>query len=163
MRVYALEQFDRPDFEKNLSLKMRIIYNLGVSTGLRISDIVQLKKNILSIKEPTIKEQKTKKSKRFYIKSQLRNQLIEIAKQSKNDYIFYSNSKSGHISRQSVWKAFKIASLKCNINTNIGTQSMRKMYAQKIKVGHSYNYVKTKLNHDNISTAMLYCAKKEDF
>ena len=164
MRVFAIDEIDLNKFSQYLNFKMKVIYNLGVSTGLRISDIVRLKKDILSIKEPTIIEKKTGKSKRFYIKSNIRQNLVEIAKSSKNEFIFYSaSSKAGHISRQSVWKAFKKAADKANISSNIGTQSMRKAYAKKIKKNHSYKYLQTKLNHDNLTTSMLYCMEQEDF
>lgn len=164
MRVFAVDKENYKDFINHLNFKNKVIYELGISTGLRISDIIRLKKHILSVKEPTIKEKKTKKSKRFYIKSDLRKDLNKIAESSLNEFIFYSaKSKSGHISRQAVWKAFKIAANKANIKINIGTQSMRKRYAKNLNYNHSYKYIQNKLNHDNISTAMLYCMDERDF
>ena len=164
MRVFALDELDKKNFLKYLNFKTKVVYELGATTGLRISDIVRLKKEVLNIKEPTITEKKTGKSKRFYIKSEIRKALSEIAKDSQNEFIFYSaTAKSGHISRQSVWKAFKHAQKCACLNTNIGTQSMRKAYAKKIKKTHNYKYLQTKLNHDNVLTSMLYCMDKGDF
>lgn len=141
---------------------MNLIYDLGVTTGLRISDIVALKKDVLYVKEPTIKEQKTGKSKRFYIKKNIRTRLLKMAESSKNDYIFYSKSKLGHVTRQAVWKAFKKAYEKTGEKDNIGTQSMRKKYARKLKEKHSFTYIKNKLNHENIMTSILYCVNEKE-
>ena len=160
MRVFSIENDNI--FKSYLNFKMKLIYDLGVSTGLRISDIVALKKDILKVKEPTIKEQKTGKSKRFYIKKDIKSRLLKIAEHSKNEYIFYSNSKLGHVTRQAVWKAFKKAYEKTGEKVNIGTQSMRKKYARKLKEKHSFNYIKNKLNHESIMTSILYCANEKE-
>lgn len=158
--MYAIEKDEA--FINQLSEKMKAIYLLGKSTGLRISDIIELKKEILKIKEPTIKEKKTGKSKRIYIKKNIREMLINIAKRSPNNYIFGSKSKSGHISRQAVYKEFKKAAKKTGIKTNIGTHSMRKKYAINIKKNHNLKYVQNKLNHENIADSILYLYKEEN-
>ena len=80
----------------------------------------------------------------------------EEAEKSKNEYIFYSNSATGHISRQAVYKAFKAGAMKANININIGTHSMRKKYARKLKKNHNLKYVQSKLNHKSITDSLLY-------
>lgn len=160
MRVYSIKNDE--EFKNKLSNKMKLIYDIGCSTGLRISDIVKLKKNILNIKEPTIKEQKTGKSKRIYIKKDIRKKLITLAEKSKNEYIFYSKAKSGHISRQAVWKAFKVSATKNKIKTNTGTQSMRKKYAHKLRTKHNLKYIQNKLNHDNILTSLIYCTNEKE-
>ena len=76
-------------FERYLNHEYKLIYQLGCSTGLRISDIVAMTKDKLEIERPTIKEQKTQKSKRIYIPKKLREELIEFS--AKHDkYIFES-------------------------------------------------------------------------
>lgn len=154
MRVFAMKNDD--EFKKTLSEKMRLIYDVGTSTGLRISDIISMKKNILDIKEPTIREQKTGKSKRIYIKKEIRKRMKDEAEKSKNEYIFYSKSSTGHISRQAVYKAFKAGAIKAKIDINIGTHSMRKKYARKLKKKHNLKYIQSKLNHKSISDSLLY-------
>lgn len=161
MRVYSIE--NDKIFYCALSKKMQLIYDVGCSTGLRISDIVRMKKEILNIKEPTIKEQKTGKTRRIYFKKNIRERLFKIAEKSQNDYIFFSNSKTGHISRQAVWKAFKNASKSAEIKHNVGTQSMRKKYAYTLKKKHSLKYIQNKLNHDNIMTSLIYCTNEKEF
>ena len=67
MRVYNIDKENKEKFCRNLDRKYQLIFRVGCSTGLRISDIVKLEKKILSIREPTIREQKTGKAKRIYI------------------------------------------------------------------------------------------------
>lgn len=157
MRVYNIDKTTKEQFARNLNRKYNLIFRIGCATGLRISDIVRMEKSILTIKEPTIREQKTNKSKRIYIPKKLRNELIEYSK--KNDkYIFESSaSDSGHISRQAVWKHFKLIAKKLNIDTNIGTHTMRKNHARMLlDKGKKYTYIKNKLNHSHLSDTLLY-------
>lgn len=156
--MQRLDDFSEKLFLNELNEKLKTIYLVGTATGLRVSDIVTLKKNILSIKEPTIKEQKTGKSKRIYIPVKIRKRLYNIAANSHNEYIFFSaSSQSGHISRQYVWKTFKKVAKKLDIKINMGTQSMRKKYAKRLYDKHNLNYVKNKLNHDSVITSLIYC------
>lgn len=143
-------------FERYLNYEYKLIYQLGCSTGLRISDIVAMTKDKLEIERPTIKEQKTQKSKRIYIPKKLREELIEFS--AKHDkYIFESKSKTGHITRQAVHKYFKRVAERLDIPKNIGTHSMRKTYARKLILKHkNYKYVQSKLNHETLSETLLY-------
>lgn len=153
MRVTHNEQF-----AKYLNGKHKIIYILGAANGLRVSDVVQLRKDRITMNRPTIKEQKSGKSKRLYIPAAIRADLKQYAEQSPNEYVFYSTkSKSGHITRQAVWGAFKRAAKRANITVNIGTHTMRKNYAQKwYGKAHNLKKLKSKLNHSNESDSVLY-------
>lgn len=146
------------NIRKYLSPKMAAIYDIGTATGLRISDILQLRVYVLKIQKPTIHEQKTGKSKRIYIPTDTRKYLLQLcANYNDDDYIFKSSSKSGHISRQSVYQSFKRAERKTGNNINIGTHSMRKSYAQKqLRRGKTYEQIQLKLNHSNLSDTLRY-------
>lgn len=134
-----------------------LIYKIGINTGLRVSDIVSMHKRILSIKEPTIKERKTGKSKRIYIPAKLRNDLICYCANNDSDYIFKGTGSKGHITRQSVHKVFKRAATKAGITDNISTHTMRKNYARKLmKKGKSLKYIQSKLNHKSLMDTLLY-------
>ena len=145
-------------FRSKLNKKHRLIFEIGETTGLRVSDIISLKKSDLEKEKPTIKEKKTGKSKRIYIPKTTKAELEKLAKQSKNEYIFYSpTSESGHITRQAVWKAFKRASKKCKATGNIAPHSTRKDYACKLlKKGKKFTYIQGKLNHANVNDTLRY-------
>lgn len=156
MRVYSIGEKTK-EFENRLNYNYKLIYKVGCTTGLRISDIIKLEKSALKIERPTIKEQKTGKSKRIYIPRKLRKELQEYCKNNAK-YVFESQiSKTGHITRQAVFKHFKRIADELGIPQNIGTHTMRKNYAKKLLLKHkSYKYIKNKLNHDNLQDTLLY-------
>lgn len=158
MRTNRLNTEIVAQFLRRLNYKHELICRVGLSTGLRVSDILRLTIGQVKIEKPTIKEMKTGKSKRIYIPKKLRQELISYhAHNSHNDYIFYSESSSGHLSRQAVWKAFKRASKSLHLKENIAPHSTRKSYACKLlKKGKNYTYIKDKLNHNNITDTLLY-------
>ena len=156
-----LDEAETKTFMDKLNYKYKLIFEIGKTTGLRVSDIVALKKDILKIKEPTIKEKKTGKSKRIYINKKLKTKLIEYSKNNKF-YIFETSSKCGHITRQAVHKAFKKAQEKSGIKKNISTHTMRKTYAMKLlKKNKGLKYVKDKLNHNAIADTLLYLSNEK--
>lgn len=156
MRVSKIDSTKEEIFRNRLSYQYRLIYDIGCHTGLRVTDIITLKKDILKIKEPTIKEHKTGKSKRIYIPKKLKTELIEFSKDNKT-YIFQSKSRTGHITRQAVFKHFKRIAKIVKSSHNIGTHTMRKNYACKLLAkGKNYKYIKSKLNHEKLSDTLLY-------
>ena len=157
MRTNKFDNYIVSEFRKKLNEKHKLIFDVGCKTGLRISDIIRLEKKHLLVEKPTIKEMKTGKSKRLYFPKKIREQLTIFANKSNNNFIFDSKSKSGHISRQAVFKAFKRASAELGLNANIGTHSMRKTYACTLfEKGKNYKYIKTKLNHSHASDTLVY-------
>ena len=158
MRVYAIDKKnEREMFERRLNYNFRLVYQIGCATGLRVTDILCMEKKILEKKEPTIREKKTGKSKRIYIPKKLKNELIEFSKNN-DRYIFESKaSKTGHITRQAVWKHYKKVAKAMNIQINIGTHTMRKNKVyQLMQKGKSLKYIKNELNHTNLSDTLLY-------
>ena len=158
--MYVNEETARLIIDK-LPEPHNLIFEIGVTTGLRVSDIVALKKDILKIKEPTIQERKTGKSKRIYINKKLKSKLIKYSEKNQN-YIFETNSKSGHITRQAVHKAIKRTTKKLGICENISTHTARKTYARKmLNKNKGLKYVKDKLNHSTIADTLLYISNEK--
>ena len=68
-----------------------ILFVIGINTGLRISDILQLKVEDVKGSHIVITEKKTNKHKRFYINEQLRKELNKyIEGMNNDDYLFTS-------------------------------------------------------------------------
>lgn len=159
-RVFQIVNDEK--FKKYLSVKNRLIYEIGVSSGLRISDVVKLqKKQIINTNRPTITQQKTKKKKRIYIgEKTYKNLLSFIASDlSDNEFVFHAATESEkHISRQAVWKAFKRAAKKAGVIYPVGTHCMRKKYSAKkySMSGGDISEVQHHLQHFKSSDTLAY-------
>lgn len=149
-------------FKSYLSEKNRLIYEIGASSGLRVSDVVALKKEqLLKTNRPTIMQQKTKKRKRIYIGNKLYKKLIEFIEKdtSENPHIFHAvTEEKKHLSRQSVWKAFARASKKAKVTYPVGTHCMRKKYSAKKYAlsGGDISEVQHHLQHFKSSDTLAY-------
>lgn len=148
---------------KFLNEPYKSIWEIGNATGLRVTDILKLQVKSLEIEKPTIKEQKTGKSKRIRLPSKTRRRLQQQTRGRKGDsYIFASESKTGHLTRQAVFKAYKKAAAEAGAHNNVGTHTMRKNYALKQYKRGGLQYVKNKLNHDNLAESALYLLGKDE-
>lgn len=148
---------------KHLNEPYRTIWEIGNATGLRITDILTLQVKHLQIEKPTIREQKTGKSKRIRIPTRTRRRLLSQTRGKKpDDYIFSSKSKTGHLTRQAAFKAFKKAAAEAAASVNVGTHTMRKNYALKQYNKGGLHFVQSKLNHSNLSESALYLLLGKD-
>lgn len=158
--VYPIK--DDRKFKMMLPLKYELIYSLGVSTGLRISDIVKIEKSQVSNnKRPTITAQKTGKKKRIYINKKVA-QLIasQIALDKTGSIYLFPSIKDPrlHITRQAVYKVFSRAAKECGIDYSVGTHCMRKKYAHKqfSKSKGDIFAVQKAMQHDKLADSALY-------
>ena len=145
------------------------LFLIGINSGLRMSDIVKLKKqDILTAKNPRIVEQKTGKTRILYLGS-LQDLIQEYTKTlDPADYLFPS-SKGGHLEVNTVYQMFqKVAKLLGR--DDIGTHTLRKTfgyhYYKKTKdvatlmeiFGHSSEKITKRyigINEDEISETLL--------
>lgn len=142
-----------------------LLFYTGINTGLRISDILNLK--VSDIKDKThisIKEQKTSKSKRFKINNGLRDELDKyIIGMNENEHLF--KSKKGEnkpITRVQAYRILNDAANKVGLN-EIGTHTLRKTF------GYHF-YQKTKdvallqelFNHSAPSVTLRYIGINQD-
>lgn len=159
MRVDYLTDKEKKAFRNELNERNRLIFDIGVTTGLRISDVLNLRVNQLMSEHVIITEKKTGKKRRIYISTAIREKAIDIAsKEFKN-----LNEPLFDIDRKSVWAAFKRAAERAEIKKNIGTHSMRRSYSKRyIAKGHSLKELQKRLNHSCISDSINYITSNED-
>ncbi len=164
MRVSEIKRNEQEQiFERALPYRYRLIYQIGCQTGLRISDILNLKRRDIQKANIVIKEQKTKKEKEIVWPKALREELKIWAKiaqnrsNKRNPYLFPSGSSVGHISRQAVFKSFKRTAKLVGVKENIGTHSMRKRFAcESLLNGATLEQIQKELNHTHKSDTLLY-------
>ena len=143
-------------------IRNKMLFRLGLNTGLRVSDILDLKvSDIKPIIE--LQEQKTGKTKRFQLSDSFYSELLEyIETYCKGEWLF--PSKLGEpLSYAQAYKIIKTAGRKAGVN-DIGTHTMRKTFGY-----YAYNvlkvpiaYIMEALNHSSESHTLRYIGITED-
>lgn len=107
-----------------------LLFVLGINSGLRISDILKLKvKDVKNKKCIEIKEQKTKKYKKFPITKTLKLCIDKyINNKLSEDWLFESKRGSQPITRVQAYRIICNACNNAGINLNIGTHTLRKTF-----------------------------------
>ena len=173
---------DKKDIEKMKSyLKDRnprdyLMFMIGISSALRISDILKLKvSNVWDGKKVKshidIREKKTDKGKRFAISPNLEKALRDYIKSnqlSPDDYLVTSKKpdKDGNrkpISRQQAHEILSNAAEWIGIKDAVSTHTMRKTWGYwAYKSGVSLALIMEALNHSSIANTKKYLGITQD-
>lgn len=144
------------------NLKHRLLIALLYSSGLRISELVNLKVKDLDYEKSTIiiREGKGKKDRITLLPEILKNDL-ESFTQNKNadEYVFISNQGQGKypVKVRTVQKVMQQAITKAGIKKNVSPHDLRHSFAtQLLENGVDIRYIQTLLGHKNLSTTMIY-------
>jgi len=149
-----------------------LMFTLGINAGLRISDILAMKWKDLICKdgricdEVTVKEKKTKKTKRFPLNGAVRK-AIEMYIQNMpsanpNEFVFVSRKKkiSGErhpISRVAAWQSINKYCKRAGIEQNVGTHTLRKTFGyHQYKRGTDIAMLQKMLNHSSPEVTLRY-------
>ncbi len=148
-----------------LGYKNYILFIVGINTGLRISDILNLKVyDVVDKSHITIKEKKTGKEKRFLINSQLRKDIEKfIYGMSNEEYIFQSRKgKNRPISRVQAYRILNKAATKVGI-TDVGTHTLRKTFGYwHYQIYKDVAILQDIFNHSAPSITLRYIGINQD-
>lgn len=142
-RLYAVMTYDNV-------LALRI----SLETGLRIDDVLSIRTE--QIKGRTIRgtAEKTGKPYKKVISADLASRLRAL---NRHGYIFpHRTKKNAHRTRQAVWANMKKAADILGVKLNAAPHSARKTYAVELLNDKGIDAVQKELQHDRISTTMLY-------
>lgn len=151
--------------------KYYVMWRVGVTSGLRVSDILNLKvKDIKGRSRVELVEKKTGKRKIFAIKQSTRTlceDFIEKNNLKEEDYLIFSNKKnegeSKAISRQHAHYILKTAGDKLGID-NFGTHSMRKTFGYfHYKQFKDLALLQNIFNHSSPSVTLRYIGILQDY
>lgn len=134
----------------------RLALLVSMTTGLRISDVLNLRTKDLQKERFTIRELKTGKTRRVRLGEALRAELLAY---SGKIYVFENRlSQNKPRTRQAVYKDLKRACECYRVNAvNIAPHSARKIYSvAQYKRTCSVERVKELLNHSDEAVTMLY-------
>lgn len=152
MRVDILTKAEANNIKNAIrSEETKIIWTIGITTGLRISDILNLKVGQIQQEKTVITEQKTGKKRRIYIRKPIRLWAKTKIKNGKKP-----QEKAFKLTREQVWKNIKHATEIAGISKNIGTHSMRKTYAAYYAKKHTLLELQERLNHSKLADTIGY-------
>lgn len=143
-----------------------MFFEVGINTGLRVSDILKLK--VSDVKGNfyiDIREEKTGKAKRFPLNETVRKELEDfISNKKPEDYIFESRRSRGvPLERTRAYCILNDAANRAGLKIKIGTHTMRKTFG-------FHFYQKTKdiallqqlFNHSSPSVTLRYIGINQD-
>jgi len=137
--------------------RFAVLFDLACESGLRISDILNLKVKDVSKNPMTIHEKKSKRSRTIKISDELFKKLEwQAAAGRPNDYVFNSHHKNGvPLHRSTIHRRIKKAIM--TLKFDASAHSARKLYAQNIfsETG-SVEAVQKALNHHRTDTTRAY-------
>ena len=148
-----------------IGYKNYLMFVVGINTGLRISDMLELKVN--DLRDQThikIIEQKTNKIKRFLINSSLK---IEIDKyirlMSDEEYLFQSRKgENKPISRVQAYRILNSAAEHVGLH-KVGTHTLRKTFGYwHYKQNKDVALLQQIFNHSSPSVTLRYIGINED-
>ncbi|MFJ8259524.1 site-specific integrase [Peribacillus asahii] len=161
---------------KSENLRDYAWFTLGINSGLRISDILNLTFGDVLKKEKVvnkiiIRERKTDKEKNFSLGPKtikaLEEYINSITSYELDDPLFFSkkfkDGKRKAISRQHAHYVINEAAKEVGVNESIGAHSLRKSFGyHAFKKGYDIVLIQNMLNHDSPSTTLRYIGITQD-
>ena len=127
---------------------------VSLETGLRIDDVLSLRRDQLVGRTLRGVAEKTGKPYKKSISQDLANRLNVLRREG---FLFPHRTKPGeHRTRQAVWANMKKAAKVLDIELNAAPHSARKTYAVEVFKDRGLGAAQKELQHDRVSTTMLY-------
>lgn len=169
-------KYVQPIRDRNLIKKMKnellkggfrnyMLFNIGINTGLRVSDILNLK--VMDVKDKThitINEKKTNKTKRILINSNLKNDIDNyIENMEIDDYLFKSRKGQNQpLSRVQAYRILNSAAVNLNL-CEVGTHTMRKTFGYwHYNIYKDVAILQDIFNHSSPSITLRYIGITDD-
>lgn len=153
MRSKYIAKNQLHDIMDNVPPKTRLIMRVALETGLRIGDVVSLRRGNLVENAVEKVAQKTGKAGRWVIS----DSLMEILRRDcpRRGYLF--PGRKGHVTRQTVWRHIKQACQKLEIDpAGISPHSLRKDYAVRKMRTDGFLAAQEGLQHSNADLTRVY-------
>lgn len=139
--------------------KHKLMISLSYGSGLRVSEIINLKVRDVDLDELTIhlKQAKGKKDRITIFPKKLKTYIQNlITGKSGNDFVFESE-RSGKLTPRAAQKVFNVSLKKAKITKDATFHSLRHSFATHLlENGVDVRYVQKLLGHQNIRTTQIY-------
>jgi len=152
-----------------------LLFVFGINSGLRIGDILSLK--LADVKDHkgnlrdylTIKEQKTRKTRKVFFNKQIKEALNYYIKKTgifNLDQYLFTNEKSKENKPITRIRAYQLINKWCRdvgINFKVGGHTLRKSFGYHMRMqGISIERISNLLNHRNIKVTFRYIGINDD-
>lgn len=158
---------------KGKSIRDWLLFNIGINTGMRISDVLELKVSDIKTEKGNfkehivIKEKKTGKVKKIKPNNATKKYIDDFLKANKleySDYLFQSRKGDNKpISRVQAYRALKEVADELSI-PDFGTHSMRKTWGYWSYKASKYNIalIMDTFNHSSQAITLKYIGINQD-
>jgi integrase/recombinase XerD len=136
--------------------KSKLMISLLYSSGLRVSELVNLKPEDIDFEEyiGKVKHGKGAKDRHFIISQNLSNQIQSYLKNRSNKYVF---SKSNPLTTRNIQKIVKLTKQKADINKKVTPHILRHSFATHLlEAGTDIRLIQKILGHSQLNTTQLY-------
>jgi len=138
------------------TIKSRLIISLLYSTGLRVSELVNLKVDDLNLGEKTgwVRKGKGNKDRLFSVSEVLAEELKEYVEKKENSFVF---SKDKPLTTRNIQKIIKGARERAGINKKVTPHTLRHSFATHLlEQGTDIRIIQALLGHASLSTTQVY-------
>ncbi|MFD3449671.1 tyrosine-type recombinase/integrase [Microbacteriaceae bacterium 4G12] len=153
---YMIEQMKQALMHQ--SKRNWFLFVMGINTGLRISDLLKLRvKDVRHKTHIELKEEKTKKLKRFLLNLDLRRTIIEYTQYMEDeDYLFPSKKTDLSLQRVQAYKILRSAAEQVGLE-HIGSHTCRKTFGYwHYQTYRDIALLQNILNHSHPSITLKY-------
>lgn len=143
--------------------KYEVMFAIGHTTGLRISDVLGLRSNILTKGKIVVKEKKTGKKKEVVLTQEVRSLVESYCKRYRlapREFLIFSRDyeRDKHLSRVQAYRIMRAVGEEIGLE-GIGTHCMRKTFAQrKFEATGDIVALQKEMNHRYVGTTIMYLA-----
>ncbi len=146
--------------DKTENIKHRLIIELLYSTGLRLSECINLKYSDLDLNDGTgwVRMGKGAKDRIFIVSETFKKDLLEYKEKSSSDgkgYIFLVNGKK--MTYRGIQHAIKVSAKRAGIEKNVHVHTLRHSFATHLlEGGVDIRKIQSLLGHANLQTTQIY-------
>ena len=143
--------------ESSETKKSKLIMSLLYSSGLRVSEVVNLQPHDINFSEGTgwVRKGKGSKDRMFILSPSLCNQIKDYLKKREDQSYVFSREKP--LTTRNVQKIVKLAREKAKINKKVTPHTLRHSFATHLlESGNDIRKIQILLGHASISTTQLY-------
>lgn len=152
--------------KKALHGRNKLLFVLGINTGLRVSDLLALKVgDVRGQSAVTIREAKTGKARRFVLNDAARAAIREyVPKEAAAESPLFPSRKGGRpISRVQAYRILNEAAARAGVSGAIGTHSLRKTFGYfAYKQGADIALLMRVFKHSSQSVTLRYIGVDQD-